>query len=102
MRATRRRVVLKAVGCGTRLSSRERARALPVSHILHGDINVAYTRYKANKDIMGTLVHFRKKTWAEGSNRRSASPGDVAGGMLYVDDTGVVSQLPVQLRKMIG
>ena len=44
-------------------------------------INVAYTRFKADKDIMNALVHTRKKTGAGAggsSNQRRASPGDVA------------------------
>ena len=44
-------------------------------------INVAYTRFKADKDIMNALVHLRKKRGvggAGGSNCRRASPGDTA------------------------
>ena len=46
-------------------------------------INVAYTCFKASKDIVDALVHLRKKTEARGrgegaSNLRRASPGDVA------------------------
>ena len=43
-------------------------------------INVAYTRFKADKDIMEALVHARKKRGRGGSNRWRASPGDVALG----------------------
>ena len=43
-------------------------------------IKVAYTRFKADKDIMDTLVHLRKKNGAGGSNCRRASSGDVALG----------------------
>ena len=45
-------------------------------------INVAYTRSKADKDIMDVLVHLRKKRGrgVGGSNHRRASPGDVALG----------------------
>ena len=51
-------------------------------------VNVPYTRFKANKDIMDALVYLRKKKGAGeggggaagGSNRRRASPGDVALG----------------------
>ena len=42
--------------------------------------NVAYTRFKASKDIIDALVHLRKNTGAEGSNHRRASPGDVPLG----------------------
>ena len=43
-------------------------------------INVAYTRFKADKDITEALMHLRKKKGAGGSNRRRASPGEVALG----------------------
>ena len=43
-------------------------------------INVASTRFKAGKGIMGALVHPRKKNRAWGSNCRRASPGDAALG----------------------
>ena len=44
-------------------------------------INVAYTRSKAERDIMGALVHLAKKKRARGAggrNCRGASPGDAA------------------------
>ena len=50
-------------------------------------INVAFTRFKADKGIMDALVHLRNK-----EGRR---------GMRYADDTGVVSQSPEKLRKMM-
>ena len=46
-------------------------------------INVAYTCFNADKDIMDDLVYLRKKTeagGAGGSNCRRASPGDAALG----------------------
>ena len=43
-------------------------------------INVASTRFKADKDIMDALVHLRKKKGAGGSNCRRVSPGDAALG----------------------
>ena len=68
-------------------------------------INVAYTRFKADKDIMDALVHLRKKNGAGGRGEATAGEPVLATllwGMLYADDTGVVSQSPEQLRKMIG
>ena len=68
-------------------------------------INLASTRFKADKDIMDALVHLRKK---RGTGRRGeATVGESAlatplYGMLYADDAGVVSQSPEQLRKMMG
>ena len=46
-------------------------------------MNAAYTCFKADKDTMEALVHLRKKTGdggRGGSNRRRASPGDIALG----------------------
>ena len=46
-------------------------------------INVAYTRFKTDKDIVDALVHLKKKKGAGGaggSNCRRASPGDAALG----------------------
>ena len=52
-------------------------------------LNVAHTSLKVDKDIMDALVHLRKNKGARGgagggglgeSNRRRASPGDVALG----------------------
>ena len=43
-------------------------------------INVAYTRFKADNDTMGALVHLRKNKGAGGSNYRRDSPGDAALG----------------------
>ena len=68
-------------------------------------INVASTRFKADKGIMAALVHPRKKRRAGG--RGEATVGESVlvtplWGMLYADDAGVVSQSPEQLRKMMG
>ena len=64
-------------------------------------INVVYTRFKADKDIVDALVHFNKKIkWRGG-------PGELTTGalalatslwdMLYAEDY-VVSQSPEKLR----
>ena len=45
--------------------------------------HVAYTRFKADKDIMDALVHPRRKTMTGGSNRRRASPGGVTLGHAF-------------------
>ena len=49
MRAARRQGVLEVVCCGTRPSSRVRARAPPVQYLFAAVINVASTRFKADK-----------------------------------------------------
>ena len=66
--------------------------------------HMAFTRFKADKDIMDALVGLREKT---GIGKRGATTaGDAAlamslWGMLYADDAAVVSQSPEQLSKMM-
>ena len=60
-------------------------------------INVASTRFKADKGLMDALVPLRKKRGAGG--RRDATAGESVlatplWSMLYADDAGVVSQSP--------
>ena len=60
-------------------------------------INVAYTRFKADKGIMDALVHLRKKKGAGRLGETTAGESVLATplwGMLYADDAGVVSQSP--------
>ena len=73
--------VLGLVRCGTRTSSRVRARILPIYYLFFvAFIDVAYTCFKAEKYILDALVHLRREPGAGGSNRRKASPDDVALG----------------------
>ena len=54
---------------------------------------------------MDALVHLRKKTGAGGRGEATAGEPVLATplwGMLHVNDAGVVSQSPEQLRKMMG
>ena len=69
------------------------------------DINLTFTRFKADKGIMDALVHLRKKRGAGG--RGEATVGETVlatplWGMLYANDAGVVSQSPEQLRKLMA
>ena len=69
------------------------------------DINLTFTRFKADKGIMDALVHLRKKREAGG--RGEATVGETVlatllWGMFYADDAGVVSQSPEQLRKLMA
>ena len=62
-------------------------------------INGAYTPFEADKDIMGALVHLKKKKGA-GGRGEATTAGESAlatllWGMLYADDAGVVSQSPM-------
>ena len=80
--------------------------ALPLFNIFFvAVINAAYTRFKADKEIMDALMHSKKKRGAGG--RRKATAGESVlvtspWGMPYADDAGVVSQSPEQLGKMMG
>ena len=68
-------------------------------------VNLASTRFKADKGIIDALVHLRKKRGAGGRGEATVGESVLATpfwGMLYADDTGVVSQSPEQLKKMMG
>ena len=68
-------------------------------------MNLASTRFKADKGIMDALVHLRKKRGAGGRGEATVGESVLATpfwNMLYADDAGVVSQSPEQLRKMMG
>ena len=43
-------------------------------------INVAYTRFEADKDIIDALVQLRKNRGVAGNNQRRASSGDTTLG----------------------
>ena len=67
-------------------------------------INLACTRFKADRCNMDALVHLRKKRGAGGRGEATVGESALATplwGMLYADDAGVVSQSPEQLRKMM-
>ena len=68
-------------------------------------INLASTRFKADKGIMDALVLLRKKRLA--GRRGEATVGESVlatplWGMLYADGAGVVSQSLQQLMKIMG
>ena len=68
-------------------------------------INVASTRFKADKGVMDALVHLRKKRGAGGRGEATAGESVLMTplwGMRYADDAGVISRSPEQLRKMMG
>ena len=65
-------------------------------------INMAYTRFKADKDIIDALVHLRKKRGPGEATAVESVLETPLWGMLYADDAGVVSQSSEQLRKMMG
>ena len=62
-------------------------------------INLASTRFKADKGIMDALVNLKKKRGAGGRGEAPVGESALATplwGMLYADDVGVVSQSPEQ------
>ena len=65
-------------------------------------INVAYTRFKAEKNIIDGLGHLRKKRWRGRATAGEPALATSLWGMLYADDAGVVAQSPEQLKKMMG
>ena len=68
-------------------------------------INVIYTRFKADKDIMDALVDLRKKKGARGRGEATAGESGLAmplWGIFYADDARVVSLSPKKPRKMTG
>ena len=68
-------------------------------------IYIVSTRFKADKAIMGVLIHLRKKRGARGRGEATAGESVLATplwGMLHADDAEVVSQSPEQPRKMMG
>ena len=68
-------------------------------------ISVSYTHFKADKGVMDALVHLRKKRGVGWRGEATAGEPVLAmplWGMLYSDETGVISQFLEQLRKMMG
>ena len=105
MRAARRQGVLEVVCCGTRPSSRVRARAPPVQHLLRGGYKRGLHAFQ------GGHRHHERFGTPEGEKGGGGAGEATAGesvlatpfrGMLYADDAGVVSQSPEQLKKMMG
>ena len=84
-------------------SSKVYARTPPVQNSLRGAVKCAlYTRFEADKDIMDALVHLRKKRGAGGTTSGKPVLETSLWGMRYVDNAGVVSHSPEQLRKKMG
>ena len=105
MRAARRQGVLGVVRCRAKPSSKVRARAPPVQHLLRGG-------YKRGlRALQGGQRHHGRFGAPEedkgGGGREEATAGDAAlatplRGMLYADDAEVVLQSPEKPRKTMG
>ena len=83
MRAARRQGVLGVVRCGIEPSSRVRARALPVQHILRGGYKRGLHAFQVGHKHHGRFAAPEEEKGgggAGGSNCMRASPGDAALG----------------------
>ena len=84
MRTARRRGLLEVVCCGRGPSSRVRARAPPVQHLLHGGFKRGLHAFQGEQRHGGRSgAHSVGKNGgggAGGSSRRRTSPGDTAVG----------------------
>ena len=100
------------VCCGTRSSSRVRARAPPVQHLLRGGYKCGLHAFQGGRRHHGRFGTPEEKKGGGGTGGRGeATVGESVlatplWGMLYADDAGVVSRSLVsrsldQLRKMI-
>ena len=101
MRTARPQGVPGVVCCGTRPSSRLRARAPPVQHLLRGGYKRGLHAFRGGQrrhGRFGTPEKEKGGRGAGGDNCRRVSSGDAA----YADDAGVVSQSPEQLKKIMG
>ena len=68
-------------------------------------ISATYTHFKADKDIMHTLIHLRNNN-KEMGGRREANAGEpvlatLLLGKPYADDARIVTQSPEQLGEMM-
>ena len=83
MRSARRQGVLGVVRCGLRPSSRVRARAPRVQHLLRGDYKRGLHMFQGGQmhhGRFGTPKEKKGGRGAGGSNCRRVSPGDAALG----------------------
>ena len=106
MRAARRQMcVLGVVHCGLRPSSKVRARASPVQHLLRGGYKRGLHAFQGEQRHHGRFGAPEEEKGAGGREEATAGESVLATplwGMLYADDAGVISQSPEQLMKMMG
>ena len=72
--------LLGVICCGTEGLSLSRVRAYaPLVQYIFAVVvkKVAYTRFRAGKDIIDALMHLRNEVRVEGSNRWRARPSDI-------------------------
>ena len=105
MRAARRQGVLGVVRCGTRPSSRVRARAPPAQYLLRGGYKRVLHAFQGGQRQHGRFGTPEKEKGVGERGKATAGESVLAmplWGMLYADDARVVSVSPEQLRKMMG
>ena len=89
--------------CGTRPSSRVRARAPPVQHLLRGGHKRGLHAFQGGQRHHGRFGTPEEKKGGGGEATAGESVlATPLWGMLYADVAGVVSQSPEQPRKMMG
>ena len=92
--------VLRRIRGGTGPSSRVRARARPVQHLLHGGYRSLFNDGRRHH---GRLSASEEENAGGGAGVRTAVETALATSlwdMLYADDAGFISQSPEQLRKL--
>ena len=98
--------VLEVVHCGTRPSSRVRARAPPVQHLLRGGYKRGLHAFQGGQRHHGRFGTPGEEKggggWVEATTVGESVLATPLWGKLYADDAGVVSLSPEQLRKMMG
>ena len=106
MRAAGQQGVLGVVRCGTKPSSRVRAHAPSVQHLLRGGYKRGLHVFQGGERHHGRFGTLEEENGGGGAGEATAGEPVLATplwGMPYADDdAGVVSQSPEKLRKMMG
>ena len=104
MRAARRQGVLGVVRYGTRPSSRVRARAPSIQHLLRGGYKRGLHAFQGRQRHHGRFGTSEEGKGGEGAGKATSGRSALATllwGMLYDYDAGVALQSPEQLRKIM-
>ena len=97
--------MLVVVRCGTRPSSRVRARTPPVQYLLRGGYKLDLHAFQGGQRRHGRFGRPEEDKGGGGAGEATVGGSVLATplwGMLYADDAGVVSQSPKQLKKIMG
>ena len=103
MRAARRQGVLELVRCGIRPSSRVRARAPPVQHLLRGGYNRNLHAFQGGQRHHGRFGRPEKEKGGGGKQLSESQSSRRRSGVFFMLTMhGVVSQSPEELKEMMG